>query len=91
MKARTKMILFLDPCRGGSSLPVGCEYLYAFRVETKTALVLGGGGMYERGALSAMDDFIVSGRKSGEFDPPRRRRFEIARQKSSAPVQGVSR
>jgi predicted acylesterase/phospholipase RssA len=41
-------------------------------VETKTALVLGGGGitggMYELGALSAMDDFIVSGRKSGEFD-----------------------
>ena len=26
------------------------------------------GGMYELGALSAMDDFIVSGRKSGEFD-----------------------
>ena len=41
-------------------------------METKTALVLGGGGitggMYELGALSAMDDFIVSGRKSGEFD-----------------------
>ncbi|MBI5904119.1 MAG: patatin-like phospholipase family protein [Deltaproteobacteria bacterium] len=39
---------------------------------TKAALVLGGGGitggMYELGALSAMDDFIVSGRKSGEFD-----------------------
>jgi len=76
-------------------LPLGGETLYAFRVETKTALVLGRdgitGGMYELGALSAMDDFIVSGRKSGEFDPPRRRRFEIARQKSSAPVQGVSR
>ncbi|RJP18945.1 MAG: hypothetical protein C4529_11810 [Deltaproteobacteria bacterium] len=39
---------------------------------TKAALILGGGGitggMYELGALSAMDDFIVSGRKSGEFD-----------------------
>jgi hypothetical protein len=41
-------------------------------VATKTALVLGGGGitggMYELGALSALDDFIVSGRRSGEFD-----------------------
>lgn len=41
-------------------------------METKTALVLGGGGitggMYELGALSALDDFIVSGRKSGDFD-----------------------
>jgi hypothetical protein len=41
-------------------------------VETKTALILGGGGitggMYELGALSAMDDFIVSGRKSSDFD-----------------------
>jgi len=41
-------------------------------VATKAALILGGGGitggMYELGALSAMDDFIVSGRKSGEFD-----------------------
>ena len=48
------------------------ECLYASCVETKTALVLGGGGitggMYELGALSAMDDFIVSGRKSGDFD-----------------------
>jgi len=39
---------------------------------TKAALILGGGGiaggMYELGALSALDDFIVSGRKSGEFD-----------------------
>ena len=39
---------------------------------TKAALILGGGGitgaMYELGALSAMDDFIVSGRKSGAFD-----------------------
>ena len=41
-------------------------------MDTKAALILGGGGitggMYELGALSAMDDFIVSGRKSGEFD-----------------------
>jgi len=53
-------------------LPGGGECFYAFRVDTKAALVLGGGGitggMYELGALSAMDDFIVSGRKSGEFD-----------------------
>src|SRR5512135_3159600 len=58
--------------RGGSSLPVGGEYLYALYVATKTALILGGGGitggMYELGALSAIDDFIVSGRKSGDFD-----------------------
>ena len=36
-------------------MPVGGESLYALRVETKTALVLGGGGitggMYELGAL----------------------------------------
>jgi hypothetical protein len=35
---------------------------------------MGGGGitgdMYEPGALSAMGDFIVSGRKSGEPNPP---------------------
>jgi NTE family protein len=53
-------------------LPEAGEYLYAFCVGTKTALILGGGGitgcMYELGALSAMDDFIVSGRKPGEFD-----------------------
>lgn len=53
-------------------MPVGGEYLYALCVETKTALILGGGGitggMYELGALSAIDDFIVSGRKSGDFD-----------------------
>jgi hypothetical protein len=51
-------------------LPVGGENPYAFCVGTKAALILGGGGitggMYELGALSAMDDFIVSGRKSGE-------------------------
>ena len=56
----------------GSSLPETGEYLYALFVGTKAALILGGGGitggMYELGALSAMDDFIVSGRKSGEFD-----------------------
>jgi hypothetical protein len=53
-------------------LPEAGEYPYAFCVGTKAALILGGGGitggMYELGALSAMDDFIVSGRKSGEFD-----------------------
>jgi NTE family protein len=58
--------------RTGSSLPKAGEYLYAFRVGTKAALILGGGGitggMYELGALSALDDFIVSGRRSGEFD-----------------------
>ena len=45
---------------------------YSPVVGTKAALILGGGGitggMYELGALSAMDDFIVSGRKSGAFD-----------------------
>ena len=58
--------------RGVSALPKEGEYLYPFCVETKAALILGGGGitggMYELGALSAMDDFIVSGRKSGQFD-----------------------
>ena len=53
-------------------MPKEGEYLYPFCVETKAALILGGGGitggMYELGALSAMDDFIVSGRKSGQFD-----------------------
>lgn len=53
-------------------MPEAGDSLYAFRVGTKSALILGGGGitggMYELGALSAMDDFIVSGRKSGEFD-----------------------
>lgn len=53
-------------------MPKAGESLYALCVGTKAALVLGGGGitggMYELGALSAMDDFIVSGRKSGEFD-----------------------
>ena len=53
-------------------MPGGGENSYAFCVGTKAALILGGGGitggMYELGALSAMDDFIVSGRKSGEFD-----------------------
>jgi predicted acylesterase/phospholipase RssA len=53
-------------------LPEAGETLYALCVDTKAALILGGGGitggMYELGALSAMDDFIVSGRKSGEFD-----------------------
>ena len=53
-------------------MPGAGQYLYALCVETKAALILGGGGitggMYELGALSAMDDFIVSGRKSGEFD-----------------------
>ena len=51
---------------------MGSETLYALCVETRTALILGGGGitggMYELGALSAIDDFIVSGRKSGDFD-----------------------
>ena len=51
-------------------MPGARESFYAFRVETKAALVLGGGGitggMYELGALSAMDDFIVSGRTSAE-------------------------
>ena len=55
-----------------SSLPDAGIYPYALCVGTKAALILGGGGitggMYELGALSAMDDFIVSGRKSGEFD-----------------------
>ena len=64
--------LFRGPRRCGSFLPVGGENPYAFYVGTKAALILGGGGitggMYELGALSAMDDFIVSGRKSGEFD-----------------------
>jgi len=45
----------MDRTSCGSSLPVGSETIYAFRVETKTALVLGGGGitggMYELGAL----------------------------------------
>jgi predicted acylesterase/phospholipase RssA len=53
-------------------LPEAGESLYALCVDTKTALVLGGGGitggMYELGALSALDDFIVSGGRSGEFD-----------------------
>ncbi|HEY5460778.1 MAG TPA: patatin-like phospholipase family protein, partial [Deferrimonas sp.] len=53
-------------------MPEAGEYPYALCVGTKAALILGGGGitggMYELGALSAMDDFIVSGRKSGEFD-----------------------
>jgi NTE family protein len=53
-------------------LPEEADCLYASNVGTKAALILGGGGitggMYELGALSAMDDFIVSGRKSGEFD-----------------------
>ncbi|MCL5885128.1 MAG: patatin-like phospholipase family protein [Deltaproteobacteria bacterium] len=53
-------------------MPEAGEYLYAFGVGTKAGLILGGGGitggMYELGALSAMDDFIVSGRKSGDFD-----------------------
>jgi len=48
----------------GSSLPEAGEYPYALCVGTKAALILGGGGitggMYELGALSAMDDFIVS-------------------------------
>ena len=39
---------------------------------TKAALILGGGGItggvYQLGALSALDDFIVRGRKSGDFD-----------------------
>jgi predicted acylesterase/phospholipase RssA len=54
-----------DRTASGSSLPVEGECLYALCVETKTALILGGGGitggMYELGALSAIDDFIVSG------------------------------
>lgn len=53
-------------------MPGAGESLYALGVGTKAALILGGGGitggMYELGALSALDDFIVSGRKSGEFD-----------------------
>ena len=53
-------------------MPDAGKYSYALCVGTKAALILGGGGitggMYELGALSAMDDFIVSGRKSGEFD-----------------------
>ncbi len=53
-------------------MPEASEYFYALCVGTKAALILGGGGitgaMYELGALSAMDDFIVSGRKSGDFD-----------------------
>ena len=53
-------------------MPEAGECFYALCVGTKAALILGGGGitggMYELGALSAMDDFIVSGRKSGEFD-----------------------
>ena len=64
--------LFSRPRRGGSTLPNEAEYPYPFCVETKAALILGGGGitggMYELGALSAMDDLIVSGRKSGDFD-----------------------
>ena len=53
-------------------MPEAIEYAYALRVGTKAALILGGdgiaGGMYEPGALSALDDYIVTGRKSGEFD-----------------------
>jgi hypothetical protein len=37
--------------RGGSTLPEEGEYLYPFGVETKAALILRGGGMYELGAL----------------------------------------
>jgi hypothetical protein len=41
-------------------------------VEGKAALILGGGGitggMYELGALSALDDFLVGGRKPTDFD-----------------------
>ena len=41
-------------------------------MENKAALVLGGGGItggvYELGALSALDDFVVRGRRSGDFD-----------------------
>jgi len=70
-------------------LPVGGDSLYAFRVETKTALILGGGGitggMYELGALSA-------GRFLQQAAVPAGRcRFGIVRQKSTAPVRGVSR
>jgi len=72
-------------------LPVGGECHYAFRVETKTALVLGGGGitggMYELGALSAMDDFIVSGRKSGESEHSFIEYFGLIRRQSRAPTR----
>lgn len=38
----------------------------------KAALILGGGGItggvYELGALSALDDFVVRGRRSGDFE-----------------------
>jgi hypothetical protein len=41
-------------------------------VRSKAALILGGGGitggMYELGALSALDDFLVGGRKPTDFD-----------------------
>jgi hypothetical protein len=41
-------------------------------VEGKAALILGGGGitggMYELGVLSALDDFLVGGRKPTDFD-----------------------
>jgi hypothetical protein len=41
-------------------------------VESKTALILGGGGItggvYELGVLSALDDFLVGGHKASNFD-----------------------
>ncbi len=53
-------------------MPADSVSSYAYCVGTKAALILGGGGitggMYELGALSALDDFIISGKKCGEFD-----------------------
>ena len=48
------------------------ENSYPLTVESKAALILGGGGItggvYELGVLSALDDFLVGGRKPTNFD-----------------------
>ena len=38
-------MIFREPRRGGSSLPVRGESLYSLCVETKTTLILGRGGI----------------------------------------------
>ena len=97
---------------------MGGEYLYAFLVDTKTALVLGGGGitggMYEPGALLFRvdhpdTDLLMIEPSPAESSvhtlerlaadrflqqaavPPRRRRFGMVRQESTASDRGVFR
>jgi hypothetical protein len=76
-------------------LPTDGEYLYAFRVETKTALVLGGGGitggMCEPGAIAAMDDFVVLRESFSRPGMEVSLEHLIARRKPTAPIRGVSR